>query len=124
MSEIDQLLKKAERYLKSAKLLKTDGDFDSAVSRCYYSMYYCLEALLIKEDIKVKSHKGLIIAFNRDFIKTNKIPRKYGKILSRTHQKRELGDYSSIVQITSAETDTIIHETKDFVNFMKNFLYE
>lgn len=48
MSEdIRALLEKAERYLRSAKLLENAGDYDSAASRSYYAMFYGAEALLL-----------------------------------------------------------------------------
>jgi hypothetical protein len=42
----DPLLTKAERYVRSAKLLVQHGDLDSAASRLYYAMFYIAEALL------------------------------------------------------------------------------
>lgn len=50
--EIKDLLKKADRYLRSAELLLKDGDFDSCVSRCYYAMFYSAEAILLINDLK------------------------------------------------------------------------
>jgi uncharacterized protein (UPF0332 family) len=41
------LLQKARRTIQSAHLLRADGDFDSAVSRAYYAMFYVAEALLL-----------------------------------------------------------------------------
>jgi uncharacterized protein (UPF0332 family) len=41
------LLRKAQRTIQSARLLLTDGDYDGAVSRAYYAMFYVAEALLL-----------------------------------------------------------------------------
>ncbi|MFW5722933.1 MAG: HEPN domain-containing protein [Halochromatium sp.] len=35
-----ELLRKAQRYLDSARLLREAGDHDSAVSRTYYAAFY------------------------------------------------------------------------------------
>jgi len=45
------LLEKAERYIRSAKLLAGDGDYDSAASRLYYAMFYIAERLLEVKDL-------------------------------------------------------------------------
>ena len=45
MSQIQSLVEKALRYLRSAELLIQDGDYDSAVSRSYYAMFYLAEAV-------------------------------------------------------------------------------
>ncbi len=40
------LLAKAERAIKSARLLAADDDHDGAASCLYYAMFYVAEALL------------------------------------------------------------------------------
>jgi uncharacterized protein (UPF0332 family) len=42
----EELLLKAERSIRSARLLLSDGDVDAAASRLYYAMFYIAEALL------------------------------------------------------------------------------
>jgi uncharacterized protein (UPF0332 family) len=44
--EILSLVEKARRSPKSAKLLLSEGDYDFAISRAYYAMFYCAEAVL------------------------------------------------------------------------------
>jgi uncharacterized protein (UPF0332 family) len=56
LTEREKLLVKAERYLKSAKLLFEDDDLDSAVSRLYYAAFYLAEALLDSKGASCKSH--------------------------------------------------------------------
>jgi uncharacterized protein (UPF0332 family) len=40
MSQRQSLIEKARRYLRSTELLIQEGDYDSAVSRAYYAMFY------------------------------------------------------------------------------------
>jgi uncharacterized protein (UPF0332 family) len=68
--EIKGMLAKAQRYLASAKLLRLAGDFDSAVSRLYYSMFYGAEALLLSQEKTFPSHRAVIAAFGEHFIKS------------------------------------------------------
>ncbi len=37
MKEVDDLINKAKRFLRTAELAFNDGDYDSCVSRCYYA---------------------------------------------------------------------------------------
>ena len=46
MKEANALIERAQRYLKSAKLLLKDADNESAVSWTYYAMFYCAQAAL------------------------------------------------------------------------------
>ena len=41
------LIEKAEDNIKAAKMLLESGFVDIAVSRLYYTMFYCADALLI-----------------------------------------------------------------------------
>ena len=38
MKEVEQLIKKSRKFIRSAKLLLKTGDYESAVSRAYYAM--------------------------------------------------------------------------------------
>lgn len=40
---LEEVIEKAERYVSSARLLHTDGDNVSAVSRAYYAMFFMAE---------------------------------------------------------------------------------
>ena len=42
--ELSGMLDKARRYVNSAETLRREKDYDSAVSRLYYAMFYCAEA--------------------------------------------------------------------------------
>ena len=46
MTDRERLLRKADRYLESARLLCNAGDYDSAVSRAHYPAFCLAEALL------------------------------------------------------------------------------
>ena len=48
MKEIESLLKRSDRYLKTAKILIKEVDFESSVSRIYYAMFFAAQAALIK----------------------------------------------------------------------------
>ena len=69
MKEADSLIKRAMKYLKSARLLLENGDYESSVSRAYYAMFYSTEAILLTKDLSFSSHKGVISAFGEYFIK-------------------------------------------------------
>jgi uncharacterized protein (UPF0332 family) len=49
MNEINDLTKKAEKFLETAKLAFDSKDYDSCASRCYYAMFFMAEAVLLTE---------------------------------------------------------------------------
>ncbi|PKL47370.1 MAG: hypothetical protein CVV39_05805 [Planctomycetes bacterium HGW-Planctomycetes-1] len=108
MSEIQSLIEKANRYLKSARLLIDDSDCESAVSRIYYAMFFCAEAALLTKNLSFSSHKGVISAFGEHFIKTGLFDKKLGRELNRAFEKRQLGDYGCTSAIEHNEAELML----------------
>ncbi len=72
--EIQKLLEKAERSLKAAETLLSEGDYDFAVSRAYYAMFYSVRAMLLLIDITTKKHASTISIFCEKFVKSGEFP--------------------------------------------------
>ena len=81
MKEINSLIERAKRYLKSAEILLEEGDYESSVSRTYYAMFYSAQAMLLTKNLSFSSHKGVISAFGEYFVKTGIFPKEMGKEL-------------------------------------------
>jgi uncharacterized protein (UPF0332 family) len=86
--EIKGMMAKARRYLDSAKLLSQAGDFDFAVSRLYYAMFYGAEALLLALGKAFSSHRAVMTAFGEHFIKSGLLPKEMHHWLHRAFEKR------------------------------------
>jgi uncharacterized protein (UPF0332 family) len=122
LSEIHSLLERSERYLRSAEILLNDGDYDSSVSRVYYAMFYSVEALLVTKNQYPKSHKGVMIAFSKEFVKPAIFPVNMNKAFVRAFQKRNLGDYGYTSMLTKEEAIESIQQSKEFINKIKEYL--
>jgi uncharacterized protein (UPF0332 family) len=124
MKEAKALIKKAQRYLKSAEILLRDKDFESSVSRTYYAMFYCAEAALLTKNLSFSSHKGVISAFGEHFIKTGIFPKEMGRELNRAFEKRQIGDYEYTSSISNEEAEEVLSSGKQFINIVENWLNE
>lgn len=122
MKEAKALIKKAHRYLKSAEILLLDKDFESSVSRAYYAMFYCAEAVLLTKNLSFSSHKGVISAFGEHFIKTGIFPKEFGRELNRAFEKRQIGDYEYTSLISDEDAEEILNSGKQFINAIENWL--
>ncbi len=89
MMEINSLIERAKRYLKSAEILLEEGDYESSVSRTYYAMFYSAQAMLLTENLSFSSHKGVISAFGEHFVKTGIFPKEMGRELNRELSKED-----------------------------------
>lgn len=95
----DEYMARAERAIKSAKLLLTDGDFIGAVNRAYYAMFDAAHASLLRTSVQIdpaitKTHRGLIAAVGQHLVKPGIFPAEYGRSLNRVERLRLVGDYT------------------------------
>jgi uncharacterized protein (UPF0332 family) len=51
--EIQILVEKAKKSLKSANILLKEGDYESSISSAYYAMFFMVEALLFTKNKKI-----------------------------------------------------------------------
>lgn len=122
MSVVTSLIERAEKYLKSSKMLLDESDYESSVSRAYYAMYYSAEAVLLTKDMSFSSHRGVISAFGEHFVKTDVFPREMGREFNRAFEKRQLGDYEYTFVISEDEAKEILEQGKQFVEIVIEYL--
>ncbi len=122
MREIDDLIERAKKYLKSEQLLLEAGDYESCVSRAYYAMFFVAEAALLSKGQSFSSHKGVISGFGEHFIKTGILPKRLGRDLNRAFGKRQLGDYEYTFVISQEEAKEILEDANFFVYEVVHYL--
>ena len=109
------LLEKARRAIRSAHLLRADGDYDSAVSRAYYAMFYVAEALLLSKGLAFSKHSAVISAFGREFAKTGQVPEQFHRYLVDAQEARNISDYQAVSHITDEATQQHISRAEELL---------
>ena len=122
MKEIESLMQRAEKAIASAELLLNEDDFDSSVSRSYYAMFYATEALLLTKELKFSSHRSVISLFGEHFVKTGIFKPEMGRKLSKTFEKRLVGDYSFAPQVDEETAKEVLNWAKEFIKEIGNYL--
>jgi hypothetical protein len=89
-------IESAQKTFEAARVLAENGFWNSAVNRLYYSLFYAVNALLILNEIKTKSHSATKSQFSLLFIKTGRFDKKYGRLFSELFDWRQKGDYENI----------------------------
>lgn len=69
-------LMKAEETLEAARVLHQNKLWNSMINRLYYASFYTITALLLQNEILVKSHSGVKTQFYLRFVKTGKISKE------------------------------------------------
>jgi len=81
-------------------------------------MFYSARALLASRDIHPKGHKGLILQFGLEFVKTGFIEEMYGRALSHAKERRETADYNIETKMTAEEAESIVEDARNFLGRM------
>lgn len=120
--EIKALANKADRSLRAAWRLFKDGDYDFAISRAYYAMFYCTEALLLSKNLRFSKHSAVISAFGREFVKPGIFPSEFHRYLLDAFRERQRGDYEVILHHTKEDCETILLKAEKFLKKIKKYL--
>ena len=122
LNKSEPLLDKAERYIRSARVLAEDGDLDSAASRLYYAMFYVTETLLDAQGLSFSSHHAVIAAFGQHFAKTREFEPRFHQALLSAFSQRQLGDYAAYSGLSREDIDDLLSNAVDFLDAARKWL--
>ena len=121
-AEIKKIMAKGDRSVRAAKLLKKASQFDFAVSRAYYAMFYYATAVLLTKGLSFSTHKGLISGFGAHFVKPGTFPRDLAKKLSVAFRHRNISDYEFGYEVVEEIAKQTIEDAEVFIKVVKNYL--
>ena len=122
LDEVARLIEKAERSVNAAKLLLESGDYDFAVSRAYYAMFYCAKAMLLTQNVTTKKHASTISLFCERFVKSGEFSEELASYLIEAFRKRQIGDYDVFIVPTGDEAEDLIKKARLFIEEVKRWL--
>jgi uncharacterized protein (UPF0332 family) len=120
--EVNELLDKARRSIRTAGKILRDGEVDFAGSRAYYAMFYVAEALLLTKGLAYSSHSAIIANFGREFAKTNILNPKFHNYLIKSQDRRNIGDYAIGAHLTEEEVQEMLNWAKEFLKAGEEYI--
>lgn len=108
------------RLAKSADMLTAaqrdiaNNDYASANNRAYYSIFHAMRAVLALDGEDYKKHSGVIARFTMDYLKTEILPRDYGKLISNASLIRNRSDYEDFYICSIEDTMRLIDGAERF----------
>jgi len=121
-SLIENYIQKSLATIDQVDFLIENSQFSLAVNRIYYSIYYILSALALKNSFITSKHAQLIGWFNKMFIKENIIDKKYSKLIQKAFDNRMEGDYDVYANFIKDEVGQSFEEMKEVVSEIRKFL--
>lgn len=106
----------SKERLDSAKILLECGNYKDSIGRSYYSMFMAVRALLALAGQDFSKHAGVISYFQKEYIKTEKIDKKYSKYLSQAFQIRNNTDYADFFIVSKKDAEEQYQKAMEFYN--------
>lgn len=115
-------MEKASKAYSDAKLLAENKSWNSCVNRLYYACFYSVNALLIRNGFDAKSHNGVRTIFFREFIKTEKVHKDFGKLYSDLFDWRNKGNYSDFIDFKERDVLPLLQKVKQFIEVIEKII--
>ena len=114
--------KRAEELFDDALIMADNKKWNAAINRLYYSCFYAVLALLLKNRLETKTHDGTRTMFGNEFIKSGIIDKKYGKLYSKLFDLRQKGDYGDLFDFDEDTVLPLIDQVKEFLTEINKFV--
>ena len=117
-------ISKSKECFEEALLLAQYEHWNTVANRLYYSCYYLVNALLIKNEIVASSHNGVKTQFHNSFVKKGKVSLESGKLFNRVFNLRQEGDYIDFQKFKREEIEPFILAVSEFISEIERIINE
>lgn len=107
-------MERAEESLKAAKDLARQHYYDITASRAYFVIFYAATALLLSS--------AVISAIHKNFVKTGKLDKQFGKDLNWLFELRSVADYGVTTHVPKKDAEQAVETAEKFLQAIKNLL--
>ena len=115
-------LESAVERLKSAEILLDAHQYKDSISRSYYAIFSAVRAVLAIERVDFSKHAGVIAYFQKEYVKTGKIDKKYSKYLQNAFQIRNTCDYNDFYIVSSEDAREQYEHAAEMVKVLTNYI--
>lgn len=121
-SFVEASLKRAEKALKSARLLEENEELEDAASRAYYAMFHATRALLFSKGMNAKTHKGAVSLFGEKIVKQGIMSEEYADMLRKAFDLRQKSDYEIYAETSAELVKEAIRNAEQFIERVKELV--
>lgn len=107
---------RAKETMADAKLIAEHGHIHSAANRLYYACFYIVSALLFTEGLTSTKHSGVRSLFDRQWIKTGRLPGRMSEFYRTLFNYRQQADYADRITFSEDDVKAWIEEADQFID--------
>ena len=109
-------IEKAYRTMGEAEYLIKADQWSGAAGRVYYALFHAVNALLIHDGHRIKSHKGAYSQFCLHYVATGIFPKHSGILYRQLEIMREESDYNCFYDVEPEELQGRIAPVKEMID--------
>ena len=98
--------------------------WDVVANRLYYAIFHAVSALLIKDGYKVGTHKGAMLMFGQNYVKTGIFTADDSRLYSSLQMMREESDYNCVYTTTAKEMQPLFEPVREFITKVGSLIKE
>lgn len=119
---IHHYIKKSYQAIDDAETLLGKRSFTGALNRIYYGIFYILSALAVKNKFSTLKHSQLIGWFNKNYVKSEKVDRKIGRIIHSAFDQRMESDYDPLSEFHYEEIEENLANMKKVISSIEKLV--
>jgi len=77
---------------------------------------------LLSRGLSFSSHSGVIANFGKEFARTGTFNPKFHNYLIESQDRRNIGDYSLVAEVTKEQTKEMLEWAKEFIQAAESYL--
>lgn len=98
--------------------------YNTCINRLYFSSFFMVNALLLKNGFKPKTHSGVRNLLNKHFFLTGKLDNTLMKYFFDISKMRADADYEATIEYDDGTAVEYIEKTKIFISKIKKLIEE
>jgi uncharacterized protein (UPF0332 family) len=115
---------RANETLEDARILAKAGRWNACVNRLCYACFYAISALLVTDGLSSSKHAGIRGLFNRQYVKTGKLPKDLARIYNDLFERRQEGDYIDFVSFQESQVLRWISKAEELIEYIASLVRE
>ena len=116
--------KRSKESLDEADILAKSDHWNACINRLYYACFYGVSALLILDNLSSSRHTGIRSLFNRNYIKTKKIPNQIASIYNDLFERRQESDYLDFMEFNESQVIPLFPRVEKFLENLDKLICE
>ncbi len=115
-------MEKSAESMEAARSEYGSARYSTAVRNLYYSCFYALTSVLLKEGCSFKKHTAVKAALHKNLIKTGIVESNWGKFYNKIFDSRHEGDYQPLRIFHAEEIKLFLDQGAGFLAQMEKLL--